>query len=44
VRVKLHSYDIAGFEKDRGAYYRSWWLRNGNTFVRDRDPHVGNDF
>ena len=27
-------YDIAGFEKDRGAYYRSWWLPNGSTFVR----------
>lgn len=27
-------YDIAGFEKDRGAYYRSWWLHNGSTFVR----------
>lgn len=28
-------YDIAGFEKDRGAYYRSWWLASGATaFVR----------
>jgi beta-galactosidase len=27
-------YDIAGFEKDRGAYYRSWWLPNGSTYVR----------
>ena len=27
-------YDIAGFEKDRGAYYRSWWLPSGGTFVR----------
>ena len=27
-------YDIAGFEKDRGGYYRSWWLPNGSTFVR----------
>ena len=27
-------YDIAGFEKDRSAYYRSWWLPSGATFVR----------
>jgi beta-galactosidase len=27
-------YDVAGFEKDRGAYYRSWWLPSGGTFVR----------
>jgi len=27
-------YDIAGFEKDRGAFYRSWWLPSGGTFVR----------
>ena len=27
-------YDIAGFEKVRGAYYRSWWLTSGATFVR----------
>jgi beta-galactosidase len=26
-------YDIAGFEKDKGAYYRSWWLPSGSTFV-----------
>jgi beta-galactosidase len=23
-----------GFEKDRGAYYRSWWLPSGSAFVR----------
>lgn len=28
------AYDIAGFEKDRAAYYRSWWLATGGTFVR----------
>jgi beta-galactosidase len=28
------AYDIAGFEKDIGAYYRSWWLPSGSTFVR----------
>jgi beta-galactosidase len=27
-------YDIAGFEKDKGAYYRSWWLATGGQFVR----------
>jgi beta-galactosidase len=27
-------YDIAGFEKDRGGYYRSWWLSSGASFVR----------
>jgi hypothetical protein len=27
-------YDIAGFEKDKGGYYRSWWLPNGSKFVR----------
>jgi hypothetical protein len=27
-------YDIAGFEKDKAAYYRSWWLPNGSSFVR----------
>jgi beta-galactosidase len=27
-------YDIAGFEKDISAYYRSWWLKSGATFVR----------
>lgn len=28
-------YDIAGFEKDTGAYYRSWWKgESGSTFVR----------
>ena len=27
-------YDIAGFEKDKAGYYRSWWLPNGSNFVR----------
>ena len=27
-------FDIAGFEKDKGSYYRSWWLATGGPFVR----------
>jgi len=27
-------FDIAGFDKDRADYYRSWWLPAGGSFVR----------
>lgn len=26
--------DIAGYEKDSAGYYRSWWLPNGNTYLK----------
>lgn len=34
IEIQWHAMASVGFEKDRGAYYRSWWLPSGSTFVR----------
>ncbi len=34
MKFPSHATISVGFEKDRGAYYRSWWLPSGDAFVR----------